>query len=252
MHASDMDYYVTKYPFHKNDFKLINEYLAYQFALQWDLEIPTHHFITLKREHLPEDLLGSQLSYLSISNILLGSRIVPDTTDLVDNFNNQLSTTEIRLFDKTAFLKIALFDLWLCNEDRNTNNLNILMKKSAKNFTPIMIDHEKIFNSGNPITTRLISLTYEDSLFYSHLFQRLFINRQDATVGLFLEVASSLDSLCSLISSNLEAIVAGVPEEWDFQKSLLKESLMDQLLTPEWLKEVKSTFLQYASLLTQK
>jgi len=32
VHASDMEFYICKYPYHSYDHKLLNEYLAYHFA----------------------------------------------------------------------------------------------------------------------------------------------------------------------------------------------------------------------------
>jgi hypothetical protein len=37
---------------------------------------------------------------------------------------------------------IAVFDIWIANEDRNANNYNLLMVEANEDFSIIPIDHE--------------------------------------------------------------------------------------------------------------
>lgn len=85
VHASDMDYYICKYPFHPGDAKLLNEYLGYHFAKIWDIQIPDLGIVQLKPEHLPQSMLGMQLSYHSIIKPLVGLKLVPDVIEILDS-----------------------------------------------------------------------------------------------------------------------------------------------------------------------
>ena len=251
VHASDIKFYICKYPYHSNDPKLLNEYLAYQFARIWKLPIPEMKLIDLKREHLPEHMLGMQLSYLSIERPLIGSLQTESVTELVDKFTAGYPSRVVSKFDKELLLRIALFDIWLSNEDRNTGNMNLLVNLECNILTPILIDNEKVFNSGSPFKP-MVEITYEDSLFYTLLFHRLFGTRNRRNNELFSEIESSLHSFCSLCVNQLSQIVENVPNEWGYDKNLLLESLNRNIFSQEWIKIVRSTFLQFASLMTQK
>jgi hypothetical protein len=48
---------------------------------------------------------------------------------------------------RVSFLMIALFDIWISNEDRTENNFNLLYDADRKLFVPI--DHTSIFNGNN-------------------------------------------------------------------------------------------------------
>jgi len=187
VHASDLAYYVTKYPFYRKDPKLLNEFLAFHFAKIWGLYIPEMKLIRIKREHLPNNFLGMQLSYVSIENTLIGSQHLDGVTELFDKLSEGYSNKDLNRFDKTLLLKIALFDIWLSNEDRNTGNMNLLASFKSDILSPVIIDNEKIFNSGSPFG-QLTELTYEDSLFYTLLFVRLFGKRNKEDLELFSEI----------------------------------------------------------------
>lgn len=251
VHASDMEFYICKYPYHPKDTKLLNEYLAYHFAKIWKLPIPEMKLIDLKREHLPENMLGMQLSYVSIQRPLIGSLKLEGISELVDKLITGYPSNVISKFDKEVLLKIALFDIWLSNEDRNTGNMNLLVNLESNVLTPIIIDNEKIFNSGSPFKP-LVEITYEDSLFYTLFFHKLFGTRNRRNNELFSEIEASLHSFCSLCFNQLSQIVENIPDEWGYDKNLLLESLNRNLFSEEWIKIVRSTSLQFASLMTQK
>ncbi len=138
VHASDLEFYVTKYPFYPNDSKLLNEYLAFHFAKIWELPTPQMNLIDLKREHMPEKFLGMQLSYHSIEKVLIGSQQLSGVIELKDKFSEGYRKNDLRRFNKKLLLKIALFDIWLSNEDRNTGNLNLLVNWKGSELIPVI------------------------------------------------------------------------------------------------------------------
>jgi hypothetical protein len=112
------------------------------------------------------------------------------------------------------------------------------------------MDNEKIFNSGDPFNA-LMEITYEDSLFYTLLFHRLFGTRNSKNLQLFSEIESSLQSYCALFFSQLNQIIENIPEDWGVDRTHLKHSLTENLFSENWMDTVKKTFLQHASLMTQ-
>lgn len=224
VHASDLEHYICKYPFFPGDHKLINEFLGYHFARLWDIRIPEMKLVNLKREHVPESLLGMGLTYRGIQNSLVGSFQLTDVTEIVDNLSEGIADAELRRYNRKEFLKIALFDIWLSNDDRNTGNMNLLIGMNEASIVPIAIDHEKIFNSGSPFG-KIYELSYEDSLFYTKLFHRLFKSRKKY-LGMIEEISSSLQDYSTRCFENLREIVDSIPEEWGYNSDEIFKSLV--------------------------
>ncbi|MCH6199715.1 hypothetical protein MMU07_08995 [Aquiflexum sp. LQ15W] len=247
--ASDLEYYICKYPFHPNDPKLLNEYLGFHFARLWDIKVPDLGIVKLKREHLPLETLGMQLSYQSIVKPLVGLKQIPDAIEIIDSISGGISKTDLKKYNRKDFLAIALFDIWLSNEDRNCGNMNLLVNMSNDVISPIAIDHEKIFNSGS-LFGQISSLTYQDSLFYSNLFHMLFRSRNRKNLILFDEIGASLQNKSSICHDNLGSIVEGIPEEWGYEKDEIYDKLSGWLFSPSWISEVERTYREFISLMT--
>lgn len=248
--ASDLEYYICKYPFHANDSKLLNEYLGFHFARLWEIKVPDLGIIQLKPEHLPQEMLGMQLNYHSIEKPLVGLKQIPDAIEIIDSISGGISKTDLKKYNRKDFLAIALFDIWLSNEDRNCRNMNLLVNLSNDIISPIAIDHEKIFNSGS-LFGQFYSLSYEDSLFYSNLIHMLFRSRKRNNLILFDEIGASLQSKASICHDNLGSIVEGIPGEWGFEKDKIYDKLSGWLFSPSWISEVERTYREFISLMTQ-
>jgi hypothetical protein len=248
--ASDLEYYICKYPYHPNDPKLLNEYLGFHFARLWGIKVPDLGIVKLKREHLPIETLGMQLSYQSIVKPLVGLKQIPDAIEIIDSFSSGISKTDLKKYNRKDFLNIALFDIWLSNEDRNCGNMNLLVNMSGDVISPIAIDHEKIFNSGS-LFGQISSLTYQDSLFYSNLFHLLFRSRKGNNLILFDEIGASLQNKSSICHDNLGSIVEGIPDEWGYEKDEIYDKLSGWLFSPSWILEVERTYWEFISLMTQ-
>lgn len=250
VHASDLEHYICKYPFFPGDHKLLNEFLGYHFARLWEIRIPEMKLVNLNREHVPENLLGMGLTYRGIQIVLVGSQHLTDVTEIVDNLSEGISDSELRKYDRKEFLKIALFDLWLSNDDRNTGNMNLLIGMNDASIVPIAIDHEKIFNSGSPFG-KIYELSFEDSLFYSKLYHRLFQSRKKY-LSIIEEISSSLHDYQARCFENVREIVDSIPEEWGYDSDEILKSLKQGVFSEEWLTSVKRTFLEFASQMTQR
>lgn len=250
VHASDMEDYVCKYPFYPNDSKLLNEFLAFHFARLWNIRIPDLALVQVRQEHLPQDMLGMGLSYISIQKPLVGSHQITDVVEIIDKTTVGFSDSDLKKFNKIEFLKIALFDIWLSNEDRNCGNMNLLINQQEEVISPIAIDHEKIFNSRSPLR-RIELITYEDSLFYSNLFHRLFRSQKGKNLRLFEEIGASLQPYTSRCQRDLQWIIDSLPEEWGFDKNEIYRSLIDGIFSEGWISEVGKAYKEFITLMTQ-
>lgn len=243
--ASDLEHYICKYPFFPNDSKLVNEYLGHQFATIWGIRVPEMASIQIAREHLPETMLDGQLTYIAIESPVIGFRQINDVVEIKDHISDGISNTDLAKYQKDEFLQIALFDIWLSNDDRNCGNTNLLLQHAKNKFQPIAIDHEKIFNTGD-LKKGIYELSYEDSLFYSKLYNRLFSKSKKTSE--YLEVlCGSLHTKIDNCKEKLEEIITGIPTEWISNKVLLSERLINNIFADKWLKKVENTFRAFAS-----
>lgn len=250
VHASNLEDYICKYPYHPNDPKLLNEYLAFHFARIWNIRIPDLALVQVSQEHLPQDMLGMGLSFISIQKPLVGSIQIPDVVEIIDMTSVGYSDSDLKKFNKSEFLKIALFDIWLSNEDRSCGNMNLLISQHEEVISPIAIDHEKIFNSGSPLS-RLELIAYEDSLFYSNLFHRLFRSQKGKSLSLFEEIGASLQPYSSRCQRDLQSIIDSLPEEWGFDKDEIYSTLINGIFSEDWISKVGIAYEEFISLMTQ-
>lgn len=250
VHTSDLEDYVCKYPYYPNDSKLLNEFLAFHFARLWNIRIPDLALVQVLKEHLPQDMLGMQLSYISIQQPLVGSRQITDVVEIFDKTAVGFSDADLKKFNKREFLKIALLDIWLSNEDRNCGNMNLLINQHEEVISPIAIDHEKIFNSRSPFSS-IDLITYEDSLFYSNLFHRLFRSQKRKNLRLFEEIDASLQPYTSRCQRDLKSIIDSLPEEWGFDKNEIYRALIDGIFSEGWISEVGQAYKEFIALMTQ-
>jgi hypothetical protein len=244
--GNDMEYYICKYPHYAGDFRLVNEYLGNRFAQLWGIPVPEMVLVSLSREHIPEEMLGGGLTYTNLERPLLGFGEIADVVEVMDKFSFGISTNDLKKYDKAAFLTIALFDIWLANDDRNTNNMNLLLKLADDVIETVAIDHEKIFNTGD-LTRPIYEQTHEDSILYSNLAHRLF-KKSAATGQLINDICASLHNNCTTCNENIEEIARDIPDEWGVDKDQLTDRLHRNIFSDAWIASVNDTFRNFMSL----
>jgi hypothetical protein len=149
---------------------------------------------------------------------------------------------------KYEFLEIALFDLWLSNEDRNENNPNLLYDVlNSHRFVPI--DHQATFNNGNPGET-LSLLTETESLIGTALFSKLFTKKEVSRFSVDREVKNKFYFCTQQCADNLECIVSKMPDDWNFDKAEMVESLQQTVFQASWLDLVWNNFIDYLQIAT--
>ncbi len=143
---------------------------------------------------------------------------------------------------KDELLLIALFDLWISNEDRNANNYNLLCDiTNGYRFVPI--DHQAIFNHGSP-GDKLRLLTDGDSLLSTPIFQMLFSRKELSNADKIARLKNAFYSGISKCNSHLKAILSEIPEDWNIKPEVLVVNLRQTIFEENWLKEVWSSFLE--------
>lgn len=160
--CSDENVYLCKYTrFSGPCYGLAREYVGSTFALCWGLTDLPLKVISMKGLPVVEEL-----KYVNRNVPGLGRLWLEDSYDLTD-----LSEPVAGMSEHTVrfILLTALFDLWLANEDRVNNNMNLLCGLSSGKLSAI--DHAGIFNTS--FSAPLSRLDYVDSILYSDMYNRL-------------------------------------------------------------------------------
>ncbi len=237
--CDDFQDWVCKYD--KSPKNLLNELIAKKFADIWSLKTPDVAFIKVKKEHVPTDKF--KIAHHLFDKECFGSLYLDPSKEidlsLIPLFKDQIFTD--KLGNKNDFLKIALFDIWLANEDRNHNNFNILLYADANKFNFFYaIDHVSIFNSSF-LDYGITEITEDDSIIKTEIAKILFCNKRDLS-----QIVDNLVEnfyICTAECKNkLDEILDFVPLSWEINKKEVKDKITQNLFVPEWNVNCVTTF----------
>lgn len=243
--CDDLEDWVCKYDRSINS--LFNEYIASKFLTLWNIPTPTISWITVLTEHIPEYMQG-RLHPVLFSKHCFGSKFIEHTKEVDEFFKFFRDNRNFlnKIGNKSDFLKIGLFDLWMSNEDRNHNNYNLLLKpEENKYYRFYAIDHVACFNSGN-LHRQLYNLSEDESILTSEIAKILF----PTSSGLSYAVDSIVEDfyICTTqCMNNLEIILSELPDTWGINSIEMRNNL-DQIFQERWLRETEQVFRQYLQL----
>lgn len=222
--------YVCKYPYSQAvPYKLVSEFVGSIMARCWRLNTPETAFVNIQKSHWP--LIEGRGYPLGVS---YGSKLLPDVVDVTYAALQQVVPTA----DTTlGLLKIALFDLWIANEDRNANNANLLYSPVSKQL--ISIDYGCILNTAM-YDYPLSQLTSTDSILSSDLFRVL----SSSIKGEFPFVSrTAFEEVVAKCGSAVDFIMSNLPQSWNVPVELLQRKL-NQLFELEWLNGVWENYTE--------
>lgn len=236
--CSDMQEYVCKYA-SGNATNLFCEYVAASFLRIWQLPVPDFAFVKLKYEHLKQ----FSISKHSVEKTCFGSKYSRFYQELT-HFTDLPDLKKQKGYDvhRGNLLKIALFDFWIANEDRNYNNLNLLIDiKDNYNFVPI--DHGAIFNTRT-MDWQMSLLTENECLTDTPLVKLLF-QKMDFSRD-YIQNLKEYFYLCTLeCKKNFDEILKLIPPDWNFDLAAASHKIKNELFSANWEDQVIETFLEY-------
>lgn len=233
----------TRYPGSAN--KLVCELMGAVFAKDWMLHTPEIAMVKVQREHVPYNMSGSYfakpiLGSLQQQNVI---DITPTTIPLIapnDKLCQQL-------------MHIALFDLWLSNEDRNANNANLMYDMVHDNI--VAIDYGCCFNTAT-FDYPLSLLTESESILCSDLFMHLSKETPHERIMQMADVLLRIDFPSYLHDcqtgkaiaqwdddANEEIGCCFIPNAWQINRKCLTEKI-EELLSDEWVARVRNAFTE--------
>jgi hypothetical protein len=234
--CDDFQSWVCKHS--RDSSKLVNELLGSYFASLWNLRTPEISLISVPQEHIPPGL-----PEINFNKPCFGSRYIKTSKEIDDStlclFQDKAFRKKIK--NKTDFLMIALFDVWLSNEDRNHNNSNLLIDLTSNNETFFTVfDHDAIFNT-NALHRGIYQINDFDSIIYTKLANLLF-KKDQRLVKIVDNLINNFYLCVARCEHNLHDIVALIPPEWAVDKVQLEQLLRDNLFSEAWLHECENNF----------
>ena len=222
--CSDGNHYICKYkqPGYSAN-KLTSELIGGTFARLWG--IPTPQIALVANDPIIWE--NSGISHDTVAP-LLGSLKMENVFDVSSFTCNQIKVSQRSL---SQLLRIALFDLWIANEDRTSNNYNLLFDLRLQNI--VSIDYGGIFNSAT-LGMPIYQLNESDSILSSDLFDRLKSAGFQYTYITFLGFVSK----CKKATSE---VLDMVPKEWGIDLKLFADKL-NELFDVKWVMETWETY----------
>lgn len=232
--CNDKRAYICKYKYSKvAGYKLVCEYLGSLLARKFEINAPSIALVDLKSRHIPYGIHSLIDPYLP----LLGSRKNNNATDINANTINQIPKS-YELFEQ--LLKIALFDCWVANEDRNYNNLNMMYDIEKNLFVPI--DYGCIFNTAT-FEYKISLLTETESIIASSLFNHLKSEvHQMEIYNLFQTLHCYFVESIEKCKNTIFKSIKSIPAEWDVSNGLIHNKL-EELFRTAWTEKVWDNFV---------
>ena len=219
-----------------------NEVIGSRFAECWDLKTPSISLISVDENHLPDThrniIQPAFFRKPCFGSLYIENSVVIDQT-VIPSFKKDSFRRKIA--NKNDLLKIALFDIWLGNEDRNFGNSNLLLDQTLpKNYFFNVFDHGAIFNT-NTLRLGIQLLTEDESLINTDLCKILFgrINNMSQIVDNIVEDFYLCVVKCE---EELEDIINDIPPEWQLDLNNLENLIRDNIFNPEWHNDCENHF----------
>lgn len=228
--CSDKNAYICKYM--RSSFaayKLACELIGAQMAMAWHLNTPEIAFVRIRPSHWSKG-----------SNVVLsiGSRKMEGVVDITPPTYREVKSSTKTLMQ---LLKIALFDFWIANEDRNANNANLLYDVDREDL--VSIDYGCIFNTAT-FDFPLSQLTSTDTILYSDLFQCLIQEKSRDSLEAMLKPMNAYYLACINRSRQLSShMLQTMPKDWNVPFDVVERKI-GQLFDSKWIDCVWHNFTE--------
>lgn len=234
--------YVVKYKKYGDSTPLLFEFLAGSFLKIWELGVPDFALVQVNQDHIPMGFHSDIQPYF-FNDPCFGSRYSSSYNDVNSFLFTSSNYNKQKFLHKWDLFEIALFDLWLCNEDRNHNNHNLLFDlENGNKFVPI--DHQNIFNGNN--LPDLSILTESESLLYSPLVKHLFTSKDFKNIQHYTQdLEISFNDKVDACKVALGQIFNQVPDSWQIDKDDWIETLDQTIFSDYWKSHAWKTFCDY-------
>jgi len=209
------------------------ELIASRLAEEWELGVPKTNFVKVQRVHIPDNL-----SPHYFARPCIGSEFMQGVIDITPASYSRVPATKANLM---MLMKIALFDFWVANEDRNANNANLMYDIPNDRLVPI--DFGCSFNTAT-FEYPLSQLTSTDTILSADIFTHLVQSVKKDDLNSFLPSLKDYYQKCvARCNATIDNILGLLPTEWNIPSAIIREKL-EELCTDEWKEAVWNNFVE--------
>lgn len=173
--TEDYEQFVLKVPNNINDiYSLQKEFLCSSILKCWQLVSPVTSALTLSKDLVDSPfVIGDKRFYNSQQ--YFGSQFQSDSIDLQSFISVKDKVGIRKLLNPQDLLTIALFDIWIENDDRKPTNNNLLLCSTKNGLLITPIDHAHTFASlcFDQLNPKFLSFSDNDSIIYSPIGQSI-------------------------------------------------------------------------------
>lgn len=224
--TDDYDNYVLKTQNNQSERDaIIKEFLCSSLLKKWNIETPDVASLTVNDEELKQDPLIINDKRFTYSNVYFGSSFRKDSLDLNHLFTGSKKLTYDELHNPGIILDIALFDIWVENDDRKPSNYNLLFCPYLEKHKILAIDHAFTFASLPflDINNKNVSFSDNDSILNTPLATNV-VRKEIININCLLQAEEKF-YLCVENSKNeISSIFESFPQEF-----LLSEKEMEKV-----------------------
>jgi|GEM_PF-1491543 len=200
---------------------LFNEYISSIFLKIFKINSPKFCFIYFNTDkfHNLEVLLkdNQDLNNSHFEKIGLGFEYLSDTFDIIEIINH--FPHKDNDFLTKQLLKIALFDVWIANEDRVFHNSNLLFGVINKEIVIYAIDHGNVLNSNSG--ENIYFINYNESILNSDFATNLICKYKKNEIDAFYnEVINEFQDNILNCQNYVENLTNdNIPDNWNIDVS---------------------------------
>jgi hypothetical protein len=243
--CNDFSDYVCKYANYNPANSLMTEWICACAANAAQLNIPPFSIPRVQELHFPPAHILSQIGKNALLKPLFGSKHIGSKhLDQLALLSLSHKSRKSKILDKDELLKIALFDIWIANEDRHQNNYNLLLNEKDGVYRFYVIDHGAAFNTQAAIDRHLTPLTFDETIINSPLFNTIY-KKPRKFVTRITKTLDEIDLWQDRARQSLEQWCVQIPEEWGIDLNRWKTFLHNEWLSDNWKKETKQTFREH-------
>lgn len=175
-----LDPYVFKYPTNLKDNSIAKEFICHFLLKAWKIPTPEIAILSTPYELLENcNLLNNREKQIINNSVCFGSKMLLHSTDM-NSFINAKNVVALRkIKNPKDLLKIALFDIWVENEDRKPTNNNLLLNPVGDSFEINAIDHAFTFSTQDfkELKYSTVNFSVNESILSSPLGESIIKNQ---------------------------------------------------------------------------
>lgn len=140
--------YVFKYPLNLKDNSIAKEFICHFLLKAWKIPTPEISILSAPPELLENsNFLNKREKHIINNSVCFGSKMLLHSMDMNIFINAKNAAAMRKIKNPKDLFKIALFDIWVENEDRKPTNNNILLNPVGDSFEINAIDHAFTFST---------------------------------------------------------------------------------------------------------